>query len=154
LIPQLSALLTKLTISLGILSVALASAQIPSAVFNISPPPISFPDQASIRQYISREADYAGVPVSEALWIAGHESGFVPSTVGDKDYLCLSGERKGLKSPSYGIWQISTCFHPEVGINASLDVISSTAWALGYMRDHPDEWMTWLHRNDWFNEKL
>jgi hypothetical protein len=37
LIPSLSALLTKLTISLGILSVALASAHIPSAQFVILP---------------------------------------------------------------------------------------------------------------------
>ncbi len=134
----LALVLSKLVVTLGILQIALAA--VPSAQYQISPPPRTFPNQASIRDYIVQEADYAGVPVSEALWIAEHESAFQPYRVGDRDFVC---PKTGKIAPSYGLYQISTCYHPEVPTSTSLSVIGATAWAMGQMRDDPNQFSSW-----------
>ncbi len=43
--------------------------------------------------------------------IVDKESGYVVTAVGDKNYYC---KRTGKISPSYGLSQISSCWHPEV----------------------------------------
>jgi len=44
-------------------------------------------------------------------YIIKNESSYRPSVEGDSDYICPA---TGKVSPSYGLAQISSCWHPEV----------------------------------------
>jgi len=133
----LSTLLTKVALVSAILPIGIA-------VASASTPPLTFPDHASIRAYIVQEANSAGVPPAEALFIAQHESHFDPTSTGDTDKTC---PQTGVKQRSRGLWQISDCYHPEVDDATAYSVVRSTAWAIRQMLDNPNEWSTWRFRN-------
>ena len=69
---------------------------------------------SSVARYVSCMTSHAGVPISEALWIAGHERSFDLSRTGDNDLTCGRGPNLGKKQRFRGLWQTNDCWHAKV----------------------------------------
>lgn len=59
---------------------------------------------------VSKSREY-GVSEATIRHIISRESTYISNSVGDKNYLC---QKTGKISPSYGLVQISSCWHPYV----------------------------------------
>ena len=99
--------------------------------------------QADVRQYISSEAQCHGIPASEALFIAGHESQF-----GFRDaYNPAIRGKEPDGSTSRGIWQINNRSHSEVSDACADSLSCSTEWAMEQLKNGKDDmWSTWRFR--------
>ena len=102
---------------------------------------------SSVRVYVACEAREFGVDVSRALFISWKESQYDPTRIGDDHLIC---PRNGQKQASIGLWQINSCWNPQVGRAEALDVVSSTLWAMPRLKTSPNIWSTWKYRKLWY----
>jgi hypothetical protein len=81
-----------------------------------------------------------GVNPVNSAWIVDHES---------MDGQNLSGD----DGQSLGYWMISRKYHPEVSVSSSMNLVSSTAWSLNWIKQgHIDQWSTWACRYAWYTD--
>lgn len=141
----ISVLLSKISVAVGLISVALA--QTPSAEYIVVPPPTQFPNQASIRNYIAEMAKANNLPVYDVLFTVEHESRFNPNAIGDTDKKC----KDGTQMESVGLWQINLCVH-EISKKDALDIVKSTEWAMKKFKENPNIWSAYRFRKIWYED--
>lgn len=87
----------------------------------------------SIYAYVVKESKIYGIPVASTTFIVSHESQWDTQKIGD-DGLCQDPKSPnyGKETTSNGLWQINSCYHPEVPISCSLDPTGrcSTLWSI------------------------
>lgn len=67
-----------------------------------------------------------------SIYVAEGESSFEEDQVGDMNILC---KRTGLPVRARGVWQITSCFHPEITDSQAFDAEWSTKWAMKVLKD-------------------
>lgn len=92
-----------------------------------------------VRNYVLAEAKKAGVHVEKFLYIAEKESQFNPKATGDMHITCPS---TGKPVRSRGLFQISTCYHPEVSDAQAYDVQFATGWAINVIANSKKDCIT------------
>ncbi len=112
---------------------------------------LSQKDRMTLKTYITCRAIKEGIDHVRAEWIGAHESQYDEKRIGDEHYICPKTRKK---SPSYGLWQISQCYHPEVSQEDALDAEKSTTWALDKIRKRPEEWSSWKFRKKWYKDAI
>ena len=142
----ISVLLSKISVAVGLLSVA--AAQVPSVEYVVVPPPNKFPNQASIRNYIAEMAKVNNLPVYDVLFTVEHESRFNPNAIGDTDKKCKDGSQMR----SRGLWQIQNCAWPEVTDEMAFDVVASTKWGIQKFKENPNIFSAYRFRKVWFKD--
>jgi hypothetical protein len=99
----------------------------------IAAPEVSFVNENSstVKLYVEAQAKLLGVNPELAICIVTHESQFNPTRLGDD-------------GNSRGLWQISKIYHPEVPDNVAFSEVSSTQWALNWIKQgHIRQWSTY-----------
>lgn len=96
--------------------------------------PISVPtineNSSTVKLYVEAQAKLLGVNPELAICIVTHESQLDPSKLGDD-------------GNSRGLWQISKIWHPEVSDAVAFSEVSSTQWALDWIKKgHIKQWST------------
>lgn len=116
--------------------------------------PASFSSPREIKSYVYSQAVEKGVSIIQADWVVQHESQWNSNAIGD-DTICHAPKsiNYGKETKSRGLWQISSCWHPEVSDKCAMDVICSTAWSLDWIKKgHINEWSSWRFRDKWYND--
>lgn len=96
-------------------------------------------------EYISQRAKEIGIHPAIPIIIALNESGLRDEATGDEAYKCTAkGPNFGKLTPSYGVAQISTCWHPEISIKQSTNFYFAVDFLLQGLKDGKchSEWST------------
>lgn len=103
----------------------------PSATSTVIVPPASNLGQTEVREYVAEQAKLAGISIASTTFIVSHESQWDTTRVGD-DGICLDkrSPNYGKKTTSRGLWQINSCYHPEVSDQCAFNLQCSTAFSL------------------------
>lgn len=86
---------------------------------------------AYVTKKIEEVATMDGVDPIKALKIAYDESRYIPDALGDMTITC---KRTDLPVHSRGLWQISTCYFPDITDAQAYDVDWSTNWAMSQLK--------------------
>lgn len=109
-----------------------------------------------IQSLIEETDSQMGVNPTMGIYIAKKESQFNPSAVGDKGFVCnlKASPLFGQISPSYGLYQINRCSHPEVSEEQALDANFAIQWGADTILagKASQEWTTWANRHVWFQD--
>ena len=92
-----------------------------------------------ILSLINEKAAEYGVSGEVLYAVIKGESGFDPRTVGDDSYVCpLTGK----VSPSYGLSQISSCWHPEISREQAMNPIFAVDFTAKHLSQGKCSWWT------------
>jgi len=120
-------------------------------VIRVSTPASSTPD--AMISLIRTAAQSAGANPEIAVWIAQHQSQLDPTTVGDKNFVCNlpNSPLYGQITPSYGLYQINQCSHPDISIASSEDPTFAANWAAQQIATgNTDVFSSWKMRCLWY----
>lgn len=94
-------------------------------------------------------ADRYGINYRVFAFIAFHESQNDPAAVGDKDFVCNLPRSPifGEISPSYGLFQINLCAHPDVSVSDAENPFFAARWAAQQIAaGNINQWTAWRDR--------
>jgi hypothetical protein len=109
---------------------------------------------SSIKDYLIDETKLFGLDTNVVIWIVSKESQFDPNKQGD-DNICnnINSINYKKRTVSRGLFQISSCYHPEISDACAYNIKCATQWSLQHMADgYINEWSTYRFRNLWYKD--